>query len=435
MPLPDRSRTNPYRLYLGMQLGMAFLTTLAFTTSVVYWVSGAGLNPFQLLMLGTVMEATYLLLQLPTGILADLVSRRWCVVAGVLVYAGGLVMQGLSPVFLNLLLAQVVVAMGAALMSGAQESWVADETRRNEMASVYLRATRLSFGGVIAGSLLSGVVATFGLHMPMLVSGVLMGVGGVVLAFLMPEKHFHRPGYDARFTTLIRRSGQEFGAQLRSSRRVITLVPGLILLFGMTFFYGLWSESFDRLHGAFLLEDITFPDVLGLEPAMWFSILACVVAVAGFFIAGWAGRRAERLGSSAIIGMLVLFTCLAAAGVVAMSLSQTFVVAVAFLLVVSAARPLYEPLVNGWLVVQVDSSVRATALSARDMFDSGGQITGGPLVGAIGSLVSIRAGLMAGALVLVPAVLFLLGARRRAGAAASAGEKTRDTPADATEHE
>jgi hypothetical protein len=53
------------------------------------------------------------------------------------------------------------------------------------------------------------------------------------------------------------------------------------------------------------------------------------------------------------------------------------------------------------------------------MFDSGGQISGGPVIGAVGSAVSIRAALLAGAAVLVPAILCLIGMERKAKAAAT----------------
>ena len=415
----DRSRINPYVLYLCLSVGMAFLTTVAFTTSVVYYVKSAGLDPFQLLVLGTVLEAVYFVLQLPTGLLADLTSRRRCVVLGVLAYAGGLLLQGASPSFVSLLLAQAVLALGAALMSGAMETWAAEEIPESEMASVYLRATRLSFLGVIVGSLLSGVVAMISLSAPMLFSGVLMAVGGLALALLMPEKQSRRRegGAASDVKEALRRTRQDVCEQIRASRQAGRLVPGLLLLFWVTFFIGLWSESFDRLSGAFLLKDISFPHVLGLQPAMWLSVIGCVTAVMGIGVTKWAERRTERLGSEAIVGMLVLFTVVTAVGVVAMSLSDTFVLAVLFLLVVSAVRPLYGPVINGWLVVRVDPGVRATALSAQGMFDSGGQIVGGPLVGAVGSVASIRAALMAGAAVLVPAVLLLLGLARKAKAA------------------
>ena len=48
------------------------------------------------------------------------------------------------------------------------------------------------------------------------------------------------------------------------------------------------------------------------------------------------------------------------------------------------------------MVSRIEPSVRATALSARDMFDSAGQIVGGPVVGAIGTLASLRIALLAG---------------------------------------
>jgi DHA3 family tetracycline resistance protein-like MFS transporter len=409
-----------------MRLGMSFLAALAFTTSVVYWVKDAGLNPFQLVVLGTVLEGVYFLLQLPTGLLADLVSRRGCVVAGVLIYAGGLVMQGASPAYLNLLLAQAVLALGAALMSGAQDSWVADEIRESEMTPVFLRAARLGLVGTIAGSLLSGVLAMISLNAPLLISGILMAVGGLALALLMPENHFHPRKNDAGLRrTVLQQARKDVGEQIRASRQATRMVPGLLFLLGMTFFVGLWSESFDRLSGDFLLQDITFPHVLGLEPAAWFSLISCVTSVLGFFVAGWASRRTERLGSGSIVGMLLLFTSVTAVGVVGLSLAEAFPVALMFLLLVSAARPIYEPLANGWLVVRVDSSVRATTLSARDMFDSGGQIVGGPVVGAIGSVVSLRAALMSGAAVLVPAIVFLLGLSRNTESAVA-----RQTPGE-----
>lgn len=112
--------------------------------------------------------------------------------------------------------------------------------------------------------------------------------------------------------------------------------------------------------------------------------------------------------------MLVGFTAVSLVGVIGYSLSGTFWIAIGFLLLLSAARPLYEPLVNGWLVVRVEPKVRATALSARDMFDSGGQLVGGPVIDAVGSAFSIRAALLTGAAVLVPAVLFLFGMERKA---------------------
>jgi hypothetical protein len=237
----------------------------------------------------------------------------------------------------------------------------------------------------------------------------------------MPQTQSRRPesGAPSDIKAVLKKTKQDVGAQIRASRQAARLVPGVLLLFGATFFIGLWSESFDRLSGAYLLREITFPHVLGLQPAMWFSLIGCVTAVLGIGVTAWSERRVKRLGPDAIVGvgMLVLFTVVTAVGIVALSLSSTFPAAVAFLLLISVVRPLYAPGVSGWLVVRVDPGVRATILSAQGMFDSGGQILGGPLVGAIGSVVSIRAALMAGAAALGSAVLLLLGLARKPAAA------------------
>jgi hypothetical protein len=71
------------------------------------------------------------------------------------------------------------------------------------------------------------------------------------------------------------------------------------------------------------------------------------------------------------------------------------------------------PLVSGWMVGRIDPSVRATALSARDMFDSGGQVIGGPVVGVIGTFASIRIALLVGAAALAPAAACVAAASQR----------------------
>jgi DHA3 family tetracycline resistance protein-like MFS transporter len=405
--------SNAYRLYLGYQFALAAGLGLAQATIIVYWVTVAHLDPLQLVLLGTVLEAAYFLLQLPTGMLADLVSRRLCVVAGVFAVALGYLLQGASPTFAVLLIAQVFVALGAALMYGAQESWIADELAQETTTHVYVRAEQLGLAGTVVGSLGSGFLALAGLRLPLLAGGALMVLVAGALVVVMPERNFRRPARGPRRRQVLRGASATLREQLESAGRSVRAVPGLVLVFGMTFFFGLWSESFDRLWGDFLLKDITFPRLLGMRPAMWFSVLACVVAVAALGTTELAGRRTRRLGPASVTTTLLILTAVTAVLVVVLGTARGFAVAVVAYLVISALRPAYEPLVTGWMVVRVDAKVRATALSARDMCDAGGQIAGGPAIGVVGNLVSVRAALLAGAAALGPAMILLVSATRR----------------------
>jgi MFS transporter, DHA3 family, tetracycline resistance protein len=411
--LTSTRRIDPKHLYIGIEVAESFLAATAYTTAVVYRVTTGHLNALQLILLGTMVEFSYFILQLPTGILADIVSRRLCVIAGWFLDAAGLLMQGLSAHFAVLLTAQIPVGFGAALAFGAQEAWLADETGETELTPVFLRATQLGLAGVIAGSILSGFLASVGLSVPFLIGGGLTGAVAVTLLFVMPETNFRPPRRSVSAGSVTRQAWATFTGQLRQTHRAIVVVPGLVLLLAMLFFLGMWNESFDRLWGAYLLKDIKFPHPFGLSTVGWFSVFAIAAAVAGLGSTGWAKRRTSKLGPGSVVTTLLAVTIATALGVAAMAASHAFVFAVLAYLAVVTMRPVFSPLITGWVVGRVDSSVRATALSATDMFDSGGQITGGPVIGAIGVLATIRVALLAGAAALAPAAGLLVAATRR----------------------
>jgi MFS transporter, DHA3 family, tetracycline resistance protein len=408
---------SPYRLYLALESAMSFLLGLSYATITVYWVTSARLNPLQLLLLGTSLELSYFVCQLPTGVLADLVSRRLCVLAGLFIVGVAQIIESLSTSFANLMIGWAVLGLGAALNNGAQDAWIADELQAevgdDRMTGIYLRATQLGLIATVAGSLLSGVVALAGLAMPLRIGGILTCLLAVAAAFVMPERHFQRPARLAGVAGVLRQAGGALAEQTRAAHRAVVAVPGLMLLFGMTLFVGMWSESFDRLWGAFLLRDIRFPHLAGLRPAMWFSLFACSAAILGLGATELAKRRTNRLGPDSIVGALLVLTVAIAAAAVGLATAHAFAVVVVTYLVVAVLRPVLYPLVSGWMVGRIEPSVRATVLSARDMFDSAGQIAGGPLIGAIGTLASLRIALLAGAAALGPAAACIAAASRR----------------------
>ena len=80
---------------------------------------------------------------------------------------------------------------------------------------------------------------------------------------------------------------------------------------------------------------------------------------------------------------------------------------------VGALRQVGGPLQTAWFNLQIDDpQVRATTFSASGQADAIGQVLGGPAVGAIGN-VSIRAALVASALLLSPVIPLYAWAMRR----------------------
>jgi DHA3 family tetracycline resistance protein-like MFS transporter len=408
-----RSRTDPYRLYLyAFGGGDPGLAALVYTPVIVYWVRTAHLDPLQLTLLGTVFELTYFVAQIPTGVLADLVSRRLCVIAGWVLSACSWIEQGLSPAYPNLLAAQVLVGLGLALSSGAQEAWIADELGAEAITTVYVRATQFGIAFQIVGAVAAAGLAYLGLTVPLFVGG---GIGLAIAAYLavaMPENNFRRAERTERAGAL-RHAFSALRGQTRATRRAVAAVPGLLLVFGMIACLGAWSESFDRLWGKLLISDIGLPHSFGMRDTTWFSVISVAVALAGLATSEFARRRTNRLGQGSVVGTLLLLTMVTTVGAVAFAASRSFLFAFLALLLVDASRTAEGPLVAGWMVARIEPAYRATALSAKEMCDSGGEIAGGPVFGGIGNLWSVRVALFAADALLLPALALLAAAARR----------------------
>ena len=69
-------------------------------------------------------------------------------------------------------------------------------------------------------------------------------------------------------------------------------------------------------------------------------------------------------------------------------------------------RSANQPLYTAWINQSLQPSIRATVFSMSSQLDALGQIAGGPLIGLLGTAISIGAAMIASAATLIPA-LFL----------------------------
>jgi MFS transporter, DHA3 family, tetracycline resistance protein len=81
--------------------------------------------------------------------------------------------------------------------------------------------------------------------------------------------------------------------------------------------------------------------------------------------------------------------------------------AVAYL-ISNLLRTLNEPIYNAWLNKHIDDTGRATILSTKGILNSFGQIIGGPGIGLIATIVSIKIGLLGSAILLIPTIFIYI---------------------------
>lgn len=399
---------SAYYLYEG---GSALLNALAFTLMLVFQVQVVGLSPFELVLMGTVLEVTILLFEIPTGVVADVYSRRRSVLIGAAAIGASLLLQGLWPMFWPTLVAQAVWGIGYTFVSGALQAWVTDEVGEDAVQPIFTRGVQLALALTIAGTATAGLIGQVDLRLPMLCAGAGYLVLALVLVVVMPETGF-RPVPKAE-----RQGWRQFGTSLKAGLEVARRRPLVRGFAWVGLFVGLSSETVDRLWTAHILASFTLPPLGGTSgTALWFSLFALVGTlmslVASLLANRLANRRLNQLHPGGLLAGLVL---LQVAGILGFALIGSLALALVALWLRDAARALAEPVQATWLNRSIDSRSRATTLSLVGQADALGQVVGGPPLGALASRTSIPVGLVASALVLAPAAAILarMGGRSR----------------------
>src|SRR5713101_945077 len=189
--LVHTSKLSAYTVYL-IYSGITSLSfSLIFTVNLVYQVEVARLNPLQLVLVGTVLECVAFVCQVPTGILADIYSRRLAVILGILLFGLAFVIEGSFPRFDVILVSQILFGIGATLSDGAEQAWITDEVGEMRIGHVFLRSTQVGLLAGLLGAIISVGFASIRINLPIVIGGVLaIGVAGFLLLF-MPENNFH----------------------------------------------------------------------------------------------------------------------------------------------------------------------------------------------------------------------------------------------------
>jgi len=392
-------RLDAHRTWLVYQGVDSFAMALGWTVAAVFFVTELEMSPLTLILTGTAMEVAYFLFEVPTGIVADTYSRRTSIVIAMFVMGLSFVATGLAPGVAVVLIAAAATGFGWTFKSGAEDAWLADEVGLENVAHSYQRGAQVARVGALAGIGAAVGLALIDLRVPIVAGGLVMLGLGFLLALLMPETGFRPVRHEGvGAVRAMARTGAQGGRLLRGQ-------PILLLIVGIAFFAGMWSEGIDRLWEAHFLLDVGVPGLGSLDPVVWFGVLSAGVLLLAILVAQPLVRRFERLSRAGMTRTLFAFDAVTIIGTLAFALAGSFALAVTAYWATRVFRSLAGPVYATWLNASIeDSSVRATVISMTNLGDSAGQWGGGPALGVVGNVFGIRAALAAGAAALVPAL-------------------------------
>jgi len=351
--------------FLGEFLPIAPVLILFYTAN--------GLNSTQIFTIQAAFHLAVLLLEVPSGYLADVVGRRRTLVLGAFFFPFGLAIYTVGRSFTAFVLAEVVLAVSVSMRSGCDSALIFDSLRQLGRQGEYKRfegrCALFSRVGTAVSSVGGGLLAMVFLRLPFLVNvGSALFMPPLALSLTEPEREKRRSAEPWRDILRICRHCLQ-----QPHIRPLILFCGLLLACQLT---GLWAY--------FLLYR-----ELGIGVG-WFGILFAVFQLAGALGGSRSHAFSERFGArtSLFLALLsplffILLCLLPSVWLLALIPANAFLWNLAY------------PVLLERLNLAVGSDVRATVLSLAAMAGSLLFVVVSPLFGNLVDAVSLSAAFVA----------------------------------------
>ncbi|HET9912345.1 MAG TPA: MFS transporter [Anaerolineales bacterium] len=397
----SKLKLSPRFVYLFIEFSASAFFSMMFVSMSLYEATVAGLTPVQLILVGTALEISAFVFEVPTGIVADVYSRRLSIVIGYVLMGLGFLVEGLFPLFLPILLAQVIWGLGYTFTSGATQAWITDEIGEDDANKLFMRGTQAGLFASLVGMGAAALVGMNNVALPIQVGALGVMLIGVALMIVMPETGFHPTSREDRNTW------QHMWHTFKQGANAVRSRPRLMNIVFIGLFYGLYSEGFDRLWVKHLLDNFEIPVLFGNNQVAFFAALRVAGTILTILAVRFVEKRVDSTSPLAIGRAVLLVTGTISVALIGFALSPWLLLGLGLYLVISVLRNVDIPLQTAWINQKLDSQVRATVHSMFGQVDAIGQMLGGPLVAVIASVGSAVASLVTSGLLLTPALFFI----------------------------
>lgn len=400
LPTPRRVQGTYYVLVLGNTLAASFIWGIN-----TLFLLDAGLTNLEAFTANAFYTIGVLIFEIPTGVVADTMGRRWSYVLGsaTLAVTTGLywLMWLWEAPFWGWALASMLLGLGFTFFTGAVDAWLVDALQatgyKGSLEHVFGRSVVVSGGAMLVGSVLGGVVAQLtDLGVPFLMRAGVLVLMVVLAGLLMRDLGFtpDRNEGPIKATRTVLRASLKYG---------LGNPPVRWLMLASPFTAGVGFYAFYALQ-PYLLELWGDPEaysIAGLAAA-----LLSGSAMAGGFLAPvvrrWFRKRTSTILLSAVTSVVVL---------VGIGLVQNFWVAIALVAVWGVMTSIDDPVHRAYLNDMIPSKQRATVLSFDSLMGSGGSAIAQPILGRSADIGGYGFSLLLSGIISAGAIPFVLLSR------------------------
>ncbi|MFQ6003074.1 MAG: MFS transporter, partial [Candidatus Zixiibacteriota bacterium] len=151
---------------------MRLLTSFALGTILpvyVLYFRHYQMNLFQIALLAAIFEASILIFEMPTGLMADTYGRRISVILSALFSLISGIFFIFFPILFGFILAEILNGLGETLRSGALEAWLVDslkyENKEEKIKYAFAQGTKYRTFGNLSGLILGGYIASLNIKL------------------------------------------------------------------------------------------------------------------------------------------------------------------------------------------------------------------------------------------------------------------------------
>ena len=372
--MPKLNR-NIFKIYLYSVFEM-----MLFTVSILlpFFVS-IGLKTSDVFLVQAVFAITVAVFEIPSGYIADLIGRKKILIISEFIAIIGFGIYSQAHGLATVVIAEMLLALSYSLYSGVKEAIMYDSLLLLEEQSTYQQKTgtagSLGFFSEGISCIAGGLLATISLRLPFyaqLITTVIALI--IILTFVEPTRSRPKQHHVENFKRAL------FGIFLRDKRM-------------------LWSSLLFATISSITFCSVWFSQIMYQEknlPVAWFGILFAVGSFAvalGSIISHRLQKKMPEWAQYIMIMTIVVIGCL--------GMNIPAIWAVAFTLLPRMAWGILPPLSLEVANRMIDSDLRVTVLSIRNMVDRLMYVVLAPIMGYITDAYSLRTALSTSMVILV----------------------------------
>jgi MFS family permease len=329
----------------GLMWARFFIPVLA----LFYIASQVPIEQFAVIM--GIFSLSILLLEIPTGVVADLLGKKKTIIIGRFFYLIEIAIIAFANGFWLFLIAKIISGIGLSLTSGTYSAMVYDSLKKMKREKEYKKIsgkiqtiTNISMAVVFV---IGAYLFTIHYKLPAIVSLPLVGIG-FALSFLFKEPYKSKKSLTIKNSVKHLKQGLRYFWNHRYIKYLVIYSFGLASALAIPLYMS--SAYFELI----------------LIPISLIGVIAFISSMTTAYATKQAHKWEKTLGEKKSLRFIQIFTL---AGILLISLMMPYFGALVFLLI-PLMSGFFGILINDYINKHIESSHRATMLSITNFFAS-----------------------------------------------------------------